>query len=78
MKGVRFSVKLACARWAVRAISSVSSVLYGQKRTGLTAVQLERSGVLLRLLLRGVRVRVADALYHTQRGSVSKRCAWLV
>lgn len=68
MKGVRFSVKLACARWAVYVVSSVSTVLKGQKTIGLTAVQLVRGGAVLCLLVRGVCVRVADALYPTHRG----------
>lgn len=74
--GVRFSVKLACARWAYHA-KNCQFLGYPSRRedtargVGLTAVQLERGRVRLGLLFSGVRVRVADALYHTQRGGVS-------
>lgn len=70
MKGVRFSVKLACARWAVtRILVSLPfcvSVTVGD-RAGLAAVELVRGRALLRLLGRRVRVGVADALYAREQ-----------
>lgn len=55
--GVRFSVKLAWARWAAEGVSHLT---FKGREGQHTAVELERLGVLVGDLLRGVRDGVLD------------------
>lgn len=84
--GVRFSVKLAWARWAdspgkteLESVDQFFRMDLPPRPGGvLTAVQLVRSGVLLRLLGCRVRVGVPDALDRCRESASLLRLARLV